>query len=415
MKKILVVHETFGRLAGAEQNILVTVPLLRKDFETACLYWRRSGRDEAAFEALFPVSFQVDFDGPTDEVRQAVQLALAQVNPDAIYVHKCVSVPVLEALVQSGRPLVRMEHDHDIYCMRSYKYFPWSRRICSKKAGLCCLFPCLAFLKRDRSCKPFGVSWVNYRRQMRCLELSRQFTAQFVVTHYMRDELIRQGFPAERICIFPPIPAPAATSFSSTFSQRNLIVFAGQIIRGKGLDVLLRALAQCREPFELAVLGAGSHQAFCEKLTRDLNLQDRVHFHGFVPFDKMAEIYREATLVAVPSVWPEPIATIGLEVLRYGLPVVGFDAGGIRDWLRDGETGFLIPWMDVTAMTARIDELLNDKDKAKRLGEQGREFVNRAYAFTPYIERMKRVFHALIEKRSPAESDRGVHHSESAC
>ena len=413
MKKILLVHETFGRLAGAEQNILVTVPSLRNDFEVACLYGQRSGKDEAAFEALFPASFQVDFNGEPETVRQTTEHILAQVNPDAIYVHKCVSVPVLEALVQSGRPLVRMEHDHDIYCMRSYKYFPWSRRICCKKAGPCCLFPCLSFIKRDRSNKPFGVRWVNYRRQMRCLELSRKFTAQFVVTHYMRDELIRQGFPPERIFIFPPIPAPTSKLFESTFSSRNLIVFAGQIIRGKGLDVLLRALAQCKAPFELAVLGSGSHQAYCEKLTQDLNLQDRVRFHGFVPFDKMAEIYREATLVAVPSVWPEPIATIGLEVLRYGLPVVGFDAGGIRDWLKDGETGFLIPWMDVPVMAARIDELLTDKEKAKRLGAQGREFVNRAYAFDPYMERMKRVFHTLIEKQKPAESDKGLQLTES--
>ena len=122
----------------------------------------------------------------------------------------------------------------------------------------------------------------------------------------------------------------------------------------------------------------------------------------------MAEIYREATLVVVPSVWPEPIATIGLEVLRYGLPVVGFDAGGIRDWLKDGETGFLIPWMDIPAMAKRIDELLTDKDKARRLGMQGREFVNREYAFDPYIARMKRVFLAMMEGRVPAAEDRGL-------
>ena len=410
MKKILLVHETFGRLAGAEQNILVTAPHLREAFGLACLYWKRSGRDEASFEALFPEVAQVDFDGPADAVRQAVGAALARINPDLVYVHKCVSIPVLDALVESGRPLVRMEHDHDIYCMRSYKYFPWSRRICLKKAGLCCVFPCLASIKRDRSRGRFGLQWVDYRRQMRCIDLSRQFTAQFVVTHYMRDELIRQGFPPERIFIFPPIPAPTAVTFSSSFSGRNLIVFAGQIIRGKGLDVLLRSLALCKAPFELAVLGSGSHQAYCEALTRELKLQDRVRFHGFVSFDKMADLYREATLVAVPSVWPEPIATIGLEVLRYGLPVVGFDAGGIRDWLKDGQTGFLVPWMDVPAMAARIDELLTDKDKARRLGTQGRDFVNREYAFEPYVARMKKVFLTLMEGRVPVceNGDTGV-------
>lgn len=415
MKKVVVVHETFGRLAGAEQNILVTVPHLRSSFETACLYWQRSGRDEAAFEALFPTSVQIDFNGEPNHTRRATEQALTSIKPDLIYVHKCVSVPVLEALLQQGCPVVRMEHDHDIYCMRSYKYFPWNRRICCKKAGFCCLFPCLASIKRDRAAKPWGIRWVSYRKQMRCRALSQRFSAQFVVTHYMREELIRQGFDPERIHIFPPIPAPTTTPFESSFSSRNLIVFAGQIIRGKGVDVLLRALAHCKAPFELAILGSGSHQAYCEQLTRELHLEQHVHFHGFVPFEKMAAIYQEATLVVVPSVWPEPIATIGLEVLRYGLPVVGFDAGGIRDWLRNGETGYLVPWMDTAALAARIDELLMDKEKAKRLGAQGRDFVNRAYAFEPYVARMKRVFDALIENRSLTDEDRGLRCVEPLC
>jgi glycosyltransferase involved in cell wall biosynthesis len=231
---------------------------------------------------------------------------------------------------------------------------------------------------------------------MRCIELNRRFTAMFVVTEYMREELIRQGFRPERIHIFPPIPAPASHACSSTFSGMNRIIFAGQIIRGKGLDALLRALALCKQPFRLTVLGSGSHQAYCEALAKTLGLSAQVEFPGFVPFERLASFYQDSTLVAIPSLWPEPIATVGLEVLRYGLPVVGFDAGGIRDWLRDGETGFLIPWMDLRMMAEKIDYLLSHKAEARRLGEQGRTFVNSEYAFDPYIQRMKNMFLQLI-------------------
>ena len=150
-KKILFVHETFGRMAGAEQNILVTAPHLAEAFDLECLYRNRSGKDEAAFERLFPVSHAVAFDGPPAETKERVADVLRRSAPDLVYVHKCIANPVLEALTEWGGPLVRMEHDHDIYCMRSYKYSPWTRRICTRKAGACCLFPCLAFLKRDRS------------------------------------------------------------------------------------------------------------------------------------------------------------------------------------------------------------------------------------------------------------------------
>lgn len=396
MKRILFVHETFGRMAGAEQNIAVTAPRLAEEFELSGLFWKRSGRDEAAFESFFPRHSFVPFDGPPDEVRRATEQAIADAKPDLAYVHKCISIPVLEALAASGVPLVRMEHDHDIYCMRRYKYFPWNRRICTRRAGACCLFPCLAFIARDRERGRFGVRWVSYREQMRCIEVNRRFAAYFVVTRYMRDELIRQGFAAERIHIFPPIPLPKAATFEPRFSDRNIVLFVGQIIRGKGLDVLLQALKACRQPFRLIVLGSGSHQAACEAIAAEPGLAGRVEFPGFVSQEKLAEYYADATLAVVPSVWPEPIATIGLEVLRYGLPVVGFDAGGIRDWLIDGETGCLVPWMDTARMAERIDHLLANKDEARRLGRQGREFVNREYAFEPYIERMRATFRTLI-------------------
>ena len=69
-RKILFVHETFGRMAGAEQNILVTAPHLAAEFELECLYWNRSGKDEASFEKLCPVHHAVDFEGPPDDTRE---------------------------------------------------------------------------------------------------------------------------------------------------------------------------------------------------------------------------------------------------------------------------------------------------------------------------------------------------------
>jgi len=395
--KILIVHETYGRLAGAEQNILVTAPHLAATFDLACLYWKRSGRDEAAFDALFPRSYSVNFAAPdVAATERAVAAVLAAEHPDLIYVHKCVSLPVTRALLACGVPVVRMEHDHDVYCMRSYKYSPWTRRICTRRAGPCCIFPCLAFLARDRSRGRFGVRWVSYRRQQELIRLNWRFDANFVVTRYMRDELVRQGFQPDRIHLFPPIPPPRPVTFTSSFSERNLILFVGQILRGKGLDCLLNALPHLQAPYELVILGDGSHRAACETLAARLDLGDHVRFAGFVNQEELALYYREASVVVVPSVWPEPIATIGLEVLRYGVPVVGFDAGGIKDWLIDGVTGYLVPWMDIPRLADRIEYLLRHKEEARRLGEQGRVFVNREYAFDAYLTRMRETFTGLI-------------------
>jgi len=307
---------------------------------------------------------------------------------------------VIQTLVESGVPLFRMVHDHDIYCMRSYKYNYFTREICTRAASPYCIFPCLAAVVKNPG-GGFPIKWVSYAQKKREIALNRRFDRMVVVTTYMRDELLKNGFDGRRIEIHAPVPRMGDPNLRSSFSDRNLIIYAGQIIRGKGVDVLLEALAQVKTKFECVILGDGNHKTFCEALAKKLGLADRVVFKGFIPQEELKGYYRECSVVALSSLWPEPIATIGLEVMRYALPIVAFDAGGIKDWLADGENGFLVPWMDRTKFAARIDQLLNDKPLAKKLGEAGLKLVSDRYDFDTYIRDLETMFaRAVAEKRS---------------
>jgi glycosyltransferase involved in cell wall biosynthesis len=184
----------------------------------------------------------------------------------------------------------------------------------------------------------------------------------------------------------------AAEAIRPSFSDRNLLIYAGQIIRGKGVDLLLRALAQVKSKFELVILGDGNSKASCEKLSRDLGLSDRVRFAGFIPQAELTAYYRDASGVVLSSVWPEPIATIGLEVMRHGLPVIAFDAGGISDWLIDGHNGRLVAWSDTAAYARAVDELLQDKAKARAWGTAGLALVTERYDFDRYIGNLEDLF-----------------------
>jgi glycosyltransferase involved in cell wall biosynthesis len=210
---------------------------------------------------------------------------------------------------------------------------------------------------------------------------------------------LKNGFDVKRIEIHAPVPRMGDPNLRSTFSDRNLIIYAGQIIRGKGVDVLLEALALVKTKFECVILGDGNHKAFCEELTKKLGLADRVTFKGFIPQEELKGYYRECSVVALSSLWPEPIATIGLEVMRYALPVVAFDAGGIKDWLIDGENGFLVPWMARAKFAARIDQLLNDKSLAKKLGEAGLKLVSERFDFETYIGDLEKMFARVIAEK----------------
>lgn len=393
--KILYVHERFGALAGAEANAHITATELGfRGHYLGILHGPSTGKSEAAWNVSFPARFPLHCKNNASVTRDAV----SDFQPDVIYVHKMADLDVIEALLDSGVPVVRMVHDHDIYCMRSYKYDYFSREICTRAVGPQCVLSCLASVARNHD-GGFPLKWVSYSAKKREVALNRRFHRMVVVTTYMRDELLRNGFDPGRIEIHAPVPRMGDPNLRSTFSDRNLILYAGQIIRGKGVDVLLESLALLDTKFECVILGDGNHRAHCEALSKKLGLADRVTFKGFVPQEELKSYYRECSVVALSSVWPEPIATIGLEVMRYALPVVAFDAGGIKDWLIDGQNGFLVPWMDRAQYAARLQQLLTHKPLARQMGDNGFQFVSERYDFGGYVRDLESMFGRVITEQ----------------
>ena len=398
--RLLFVHDRFGAMAGAEINLQLTATELKsRGHAVALLHGPSTGKGESAWNDLFPERFAL-----AEKNNFAVTCdALEAFQPDAIYIHKMSDGGVLNALVDSGIPIARMVHDHDLYCMRSYKYFPLTRTICTRGAGLHCIFLCGATVARNRGGR-LPLKWVSYLARKREIAVNRNFSRMVVATDYMRQELLRNGFDSRRIEIHAPVPRTEETAATASFDKRNLIIYSGQVIRGKGVDVLLESLALVREPFECLIFGAGNHRGYCEELSRKLGLADRVRFMGYVPPAELQTFYADASVAVVSSVWPEPFGAVGLEAMRHGLPVVAFAAGGIKEWLLDGQNGFLVPWMDRKQFAARVDRLLTDKTLGRELGARGRQLLRDKFHFDQYISGLEEMFARISNQPAKCET-----------
>jgi glycosyltransferase involved in cell wall biosynthesis len=390
--KVCFVHEQFGTFGGAEGNVRQTAYELQSRGHTVGLIY---GSGEARVEQTLQNLFSSRFSLEKCEKRNRIISALNDFKPDLLYVHKMADLEVMEALVDSELPKVRMVHDHDIYCMRSYKYNYLSRKICTRAVSPYCVFPCGGSIARNHQ-SGFPIKWVSYRAKKREIELNRRFQRLIVYSEYTKNELIRNGFSEEKIEIHIPVRKQEPAENKSLFSKRNLILFAGQIVRGKGVDVLLESLAMVKVPFECIILGEGNHRRHCEKLSLKLGLQDRVHFKGFVPQEELKNYYQDCSVFVVSSVWPEPFGLTGPEAMQFGLPVVGFDAGGIKEWLLDGHNGYLVPWMDRAAYATAVEKLLKNKELAHQMGECGRKWVTQHYDFSKYIADLEQMFTQVI-------------------
>src|SRR5580658_2801799 len=360
--KILFVHQYCGAMGGAETDILLGAGSLKnRGHSVALLYASRTGRGEAAWEQTFSECYPL----AAQTKLEALRGFLRKFDPNVIYFHNLPDLGVLAELLDSPAPVVRRVHDHRMYCMRGGKYNYFTRAVCHRPASWRCVFPCLGSIGRNVD-GPVPFKWISYRAKKREIELNRRCDRLLVYSEYQKEELTRNGFDPAKIEVRVPVHDSGGAGSVSSFGDRNLVLFVGQVIRGKGVDLLLRALAKVQAPFQAAILGEGNHRPHCERLSVRLGLGNRVKFHGFVAHDELKHFYQQASLLAVSSVWPEPFGLVGREAMCHGLPVVGFDAGGIREWLFDGENGFLVPWKDIKCFAERIERLLRDKDLARR-------------------------------------------------
>ncbi len=371
--KLLFVHQNFGEYGGAETYVaLAAQGLAEAGHEVALAYSEKTGRNEARWQEIFREAYLLDDTRDGQQVREILE----KFRPDLLFIHNWTNLDALEELLSSEIPCVRMVHDHAIYCLRTYKYNYFTRKICTRAASGFCVFPCLANLQRDRG-HALGLRWGSYSNTVREIRLNQRCTALLVYSEYQKAELIRNGFAPEKIFPSQLLRPGNPEELASNFSDENIVLFVGQVIRGKGVDALLKALAQVTVPFRCVIVGDGNHRPACERLRDKLGLRDRVSFEGYVPPADLQRFYLSASVFAMSSLWPEPFGMAGPEAMRYALPVVAFDAGAISEWLQHRENGLLVPWNDTRSYARALDTLLRDKSLARAMGARARESVRK--------------------------------------
>ena len=126
---------------------------------------------------------------------------------------------------------------------------------------------------------------------------------------------------------------------------------------------------------EFLICGDGRALPAMRRLAARLGVQERVTFAGWLGPAQLASEFAEASVVAIPSLWPEPFGLVGIEAQAAGRPVIASATGGVSDWLEDGRTGICVPPGDARALAAALSELLSDPDRQDAMGAAGRRAV----------------------------------------
>jgi glycosyltransferase involved in cell wall biosynthesis len=298
---------------------------------------------------------------------------------------------------------VQMVHDHDLCCPRRHKYFAASNRICTQPAGWRCYLDG-AFLEKNPS-GLIGVSYSSIERKLQEMRRRQSLDGFIVASEFMRSELIQNGFSKQKIHVLPLGVRQQNPVTPIPISSVPTILFVGQLVKGKGVDLLLGALSKITVPFSAVIVGKGNAEESLRKLCAKLKLVGKVEFRGWMNHEQLASLYSGARLVAVSSRWPEPYGLVGIEAMRFARPVVAFDVGGIPDWLQNGRTGFLVPEQDVTAFSKALQLLLSDYDLARAMGIAGLSAATKFFSSDRYIDQLESI---LLPATVRGTSDRSL-------
>jgi glycosyltransferase involved in cell wall biosynthesis len=200
------------------------------------------------------------------------------------------------------------------------------------------------------------------------------------ISESTRDDLVSRGVPHDRIrVIFPGIDTHIYTPDPLQRADRPVFAYLGRLKKYKGVDLVLRSFAQCGVPeATLEIAGAGEFRADLEALAGTLGVASRVRFLGRIDEAQKCALLRRAWAFVFASP-KEGWGITNLEAAASGTPVIASNSPGIRESVRHGETGFLVPHGDVAAMAESMRYLSGERALVERLGTAARHF---AEAFT---------------------------------
>jgi len=182
---------------------------------------------------------------------------------------------------------------------------------------------------------------------------------------------------------------------------KPVVLYVGRLIYRKGVHVLVHAFKEVtreERDVKLVVAGGGFMEPFLKALASRLGLNDRVVFKGVVPDEVKAKLYREAWVVAVPTLYAEGFGIVAAEAMASGAPVVATKVGGLKEVVEDGYTGLLVKPYSARELAEALIALLQDPSLRGRLSHNARLRAVERYSWSRVANRVLETYEALLRQ-----------------
>lgn len=323
-------------------------------------------------------------------------------HPDVIHLHQtheALSPLILRAL-QRVAPTVLTLHDVRPICYWGTKVVRPSNQLCGSALGWECFRRGCYALTTGRQATGH-LYWVVIMHLQ--LWAYRSLGRILVANGYLLGELVKNGFLPDRVTCLPLFTEGGGGAYPISLSMERRILYVGRLSWEKGVLQLMHSLDLIRdEEWRVEVVGTGAQLYEAEETAKRLGLNQRIRFVGVVPAHEVASYYRRCRVLAFPSVVVENFGLVGIEAMAFGRPVVAFDFRGVREWLIDGETGFLVKPGDIKAFALALQRLLRNPQLAMQMGQAGHDRVEKLFGPRMHLARLDGIYREVVGRRRQA-------------
>jgi len=386
--RILIVHEAATGGGGVESYLAELMPGLERRGHQLAFLHHNSRAETGGIRLERP---GVPTASVADDGLEPAVARLKAWRPDVCFSNNMRYLGVEERLMADW-PVVKMMHGFFGTCLGGHKAttFPGVDP-CTRLCGPACLPIYLP--RRCGQLRPLLMvkqyQWAVHQR-----ELFRRYGGIVVTSDYMRAEYARYDVGVNQITTAPLFPAAGHSPDGRPLPEEPTVLFLGRMVGLKGGDVLVRATSvanrQLGVPIHLVLAGEGPERSRWADLAANCGI--KVTSTGWVSGPERVAAFRCASVLAVPSLFPEPFGLVGLEAAAHGVPAVAFDVGGIRQWLHDGVNGRLVQERgSAQALGATLSALLRSPADLERLGAGARRTAA-ACSIDTHLDILERVF-----------------------
>lgn len=322
----------------------------------------------------------------------ALRKAILDFKPDIVHLHTLGSASPLILFALRGYPTVATVHGPEGY---TRDLLMW----CLPKSDFKKGEYEISDLRVVGKLRYFYYRYINYPiYRIGFQHVDRFVTISRYICRLMESQGVSSAYVPNGVQMLPYSPLTTESVAS------HQIVYAGRLEKFKGVEYLLRALPKVIKTFpntKITIAGTGRDSDELVALVDSLGIKDSVTFPGHVSKSELYKLYKGASLVVVPSIWPEVASRSGIEAMSVGLPIVGTDVGGTGDWLINGETGYLIPPKDVDAISNAIVHAFSNPEKLIEMSAKARAKAE-DYAIERHADRIIKVYESVLENRGIA-------------